>query len=58
VLELCEEFLRRSSPLVHAELRQFLTEHGHHRGLGRFLDAIGFTSLARRLDKTPGAASR
>jgi len=25
LLELCEEFLRQASPLVHAELRQFLT---------------------------------
>ena len=59
LLELCEEFLRQASPLVHAELRQFLTEHGHHGGLGWFLDAIGFTTLTRAaLDKNPGAASR
>ena len=54
LLELCEEFLRQASPLVHAELRQFLTEHGHHGSFGWFLDAIGFTTLARgALDKNP-----
>lgn len=55
LLELCEEFLRQASPLVHAELRQFLTEHGHHGSLGWFLDAIGFhhPRARRALDKTP-----
>jgi hypothetical protein len=41
--ELCEESLRQASPIVHTELRQFLTEHGHHGGLGWFLDALGLT---------------
>lgn len=46
LLELCEQFLRQASPIVHAELRQFLTENGyHHGGLGWFLDALGFTTL-------------
>jgi hypothetical protein len=34
LLELCEEFLRQARPIVHTELGQFLTEHGHHGGLG------------------------
>jgi hypothetical protein len=46
LLELCEEFLRQASPIVHTELRQFLTAHGYHLGgLGWFLDALGFTCL-------------
>lgn len=47
LLELCDEFLRRhASPEVHAELRAFLADRGHHHvtGLGAFLDAL---SLAR-----------
>ncbi|WP_293003113.1 hypothetical protein [Mycobacterium sp.] len=47
LLALCEQFLRQASPMVHGELRQFLTEHGHHGGLGCFLDALGFTTLDR-----------
>jgi hypothetical protein len=47
LLELCDEFLRQASPIVRTELRQFLTEHGHHGGLGWFLDALGFTCLIR-----------
>ena len=42
LLELCEQFFRQASPSVHTELRQFLTEHGHHGGLGWFLDALSF----------------
>ena len=30
LLELCEQFLRQASPIVHTELRQFLTENGYH----------------------------
>jgi hypothetical protein len=44
LLELCEQFLRQASPIVHTELRQFLTERGCHGGLGWFLDALGFTT--------------
>jgi hypothetical protein len=45
LLELCEQFLRQASPLVHTELDEFLTtKHGHHGGLGWFLDALGFTT--------------
>lgn len=55
LLELCEEFFRLASPIVHAELRQFLSEHGHHGGLGWFLDALGFTVLGRTgLDNNHG----
>jgi hypothetical protein len=43
LLELCEEFFRQASPIVHTELRRALTEHGHHGGLGWFLDALCFT---------------
>jgi hypothetical protein len=50
LLELCEEFLRQASPLVHTELRQFLTERGHQSGMGWFLDALGFTTLRTRRD--------
>ena len=39
------EFLRGASPIVHTELRQFLTERGHHGGLGWFIDALSFTTL-------------
>ena len=45
LLELCDEFLRQASPLVHTELREFLTEHGHHGDLGWFIDVLGFTTL-------------
>jgi hypothetical protein len=45
LLELCEEFLRQASPIVHTELDQFLTEHGHHGGIGWFIDALGLTVL-------------
>jgi hypothetical protein len=56
LLELCEEFLRQASPTVHTELRQFLTEHGHHGGLGWFLDALGFTVLNCAFpDNNPGS---
>ena len=48
LLELCEQFLRHASPIVHTELSQFLAEHGQHGGLGWFLDALGFTTLAHR----------
>jgi hypothetical protein len=50
----------RQLPIVHTELRQFLTEHGYHRsGLGWFLDALGFTTLTRTvLDKNSGGASQ
>lgn len=52
LLELCEAFLRQASPIVHAELRQFLTEHGHRCDLGWFLAVLGFTTLHRTaLDK-------
>jgi hypothetical protein len=49
LLKLCEEFLRPASPIVHTELRQFLAEHGHHGGIGWFLDALGFTTLSRTI---------
>jgi hypothetical protein len=59
LLELCEQFFRQASPTVHTELRQFLTEHGHHRGLGWFLDALGFTTLNRAaLNNHRGGAPR
>jgi hypothetical protein len=46
LLELCAEFFRQASPIVHAELRQFLNEHGYQRGgLGWFIDTVGFTTL-------------
>jgi hypothetical protein len=45
--ELCEEFFRKASALVHSERGQFLTEHGHHGDLGWFLDALGFSNLNR-----------
>jgi hypothetical protein len=48
LFELCDEFLRQASPIVHGELRQFLTERGRHVGLGWFLDALSFTALASR----------
>lgn len=51
LLKLCEEFLREAGPIVHTELRQFLTERGHHGGLGWFLDALSFTTFNR----TPAA---
>lgn len=47
LLELCEEFFRHASPIVHTELRQVLTERGHPGGLGWFLDTLGFTTLSR-----------
>jgi hypothetical protein len=47
LLEICDEFFRQASPLVHTELRQFLTERGHHGALGWFLDALGLTALNR-----------
>jgi hypothetical protein len=49
LLELCEQFLRQASPIVHTELRQFLTENGYHNGgLGWFIDALSFTTLIPR----------
>lgn len=48
VLGLCDEFFRsHASPAVHAELRGFLTDLGHHpvAGLGAFLDKLSFTAL-------------
>jgi hypothetical protein len=47
LLELCEQFFRQAGPIVHAELRQFLTGHGHYGGLGWFLDALGFSAFNR-----------
>ena len=36
----------RPSPIVHTELRHFLAEHRYQpRGLGWFIDALGFTTL-------------
>jgi hypothetical protein len=60
LLELCKEFLRQASPIVHAELREFLTENGYRTGgLGWFLDALGFTTLLNRTapDNHPGTRS-
>jgi hypothetical protein len=48
VLGLCDEFFRsHASPAVHAELRGFLTDQGHHpvAGLGAFLTKLSFTAL-------------
>jgi len=49
LLELCEEFFRHASPIVHTELGQFLTEHGHSGGLGWLLDTdtLGFITPNR-----------
>jgi hypothetical protein len=47
LLEICDEFFRQGSPIVHTELRQFLTEHGHHGGPEWFLDALSFTTIQR-----------
>lgn len=59
LLALCEQFLRQASPIVHTELREFLTKHGHHGGLGWFLDTLGFTTMDRTAaDSRPGAVSR
>jgi hypothetical protein len=61
ILELCEQFLRQASPIVHTELREFLAESGYGPGsLGWFLDALGFTTLLNRTapDNSPGAVSR
>lgn len=61
LLEQCEQFLRHASPIVHAELRQFLDENGYrHGGLGWFLDALGFTTLTNRTvpDESSSAAMR
>lgn len=49
LLELCSEFFGQGSPMVHAELDQFLTEHGHYGGVGWFLDALAFTSANHHL---------
>jgi hypothetical protein len=59
LLELCEQFFRQASTIVHTELGQFLNEHGHPGGLGWFLDALGFTTLNHAaLDNNPSDASR
>lgn len=61
LLELCEEFLRHASPIVHTELSQFLTEKGYRSGgLGWFLDVLGCTTLLNRTapQLDPGATSR
>jgi hypothetical protein len=59
LLQVWAEFFGQASPTVDTELRQFLTDHGHHGGLGRFLDALGFTTLNyTALDNNPGGASR
>jgi hypothetical protein len=34
LLELCEQFFRQASTIVHTELGQFLNEHGHPGGRG------------------------
>jgi hypothetical protein len=47
LIEICDEFFRQASPIMHTELRQFLTEHGHPGGIGWFIDALGFTTLNR-----------
>lgn len=61
LLELCEQFLRQASPIVHTELSDFLTENGYRPGsLGWFLDTLGFTTLLNRTASanSPGAVSR
>lgn len=40
---------RATSPIAHTELGEFLTKHGHHGGLGWFLEALGFTTMDPRL---------
>lgn len=48
VLGLCDEFFRsHASPAVHAELRRFLTDLGHHpvAGLGGFLTELSVAAL-------------
>jgi hypothetical protein len=49
LLTLTWEFFNQASPLVRAELRQFLTDHGHHpiAGTAAFLDRLQL-SAARR----------
>ncbi len=48
VIGVCDEFFRsHASPAVHAELRRFLTDVGHHpvAGLGGFLSKLSSTAL-------------
>ena len=48
LLGLCDEFFRcHASPIVHAELRQFLTHRGQHpiAGHGAFIDRLGFAAM-------------
>jgi hypothetical protein len=61
LLELCEQFLRQASPIVHTELSDFLTENGYRPGsLGSLLDTLGFTTLLNRTASanSPGAVPR
>ena len=44
LVEICDEFFRQASPIVHTGLDQFLTENGHPGGLGWFLDALSLTT--------------
>ena len=58
LLELCDEFFRQASPIVHTELRHFLVEHGYQpSGLGWFIDALGFTTLNRTARRTQPASN-
>ena len=59
LLELCDEFFRQASPIVHTELRHFLAEHGYHpSGLGCLVDALGFTATRSRIESLQKMVAR
>ena len=55
LLTLTHDFFRQASPATREELRQFLTERGHHptAGLDAFLDRLGFSACPRHNTDIP-----
>jgi len=57
LLTLTWQFFTHASPTVRAELRQFLTDRGHHpvAGLEAFLDRLQFSTERHHHPGRPGA---
>ena len=45
LLAMCEEFLRTAGPLVHAELRAYLSHQAPPADPSWFIDMLGFNSI-------------
>jgi hypothetical protein len=58
-LDICDEFFRHATGIVHDELRYFPTSRGYHPHtcLGWFLDVLQFTAHNHRAATTPSPSA-